>query len=201
MGYKFKRLDSVRFIDLEKLEQTSPRLFKVARRCLSLHGDLERIPPIDIALQLDDWFDKHYPEINFDFQKEVLEIRERENKRLKAERDKRAGLARLDSYTQQGLEPTEANAQAVQSWLDANTRGYWSTEGVDTAVESLGPRGSNTLAWKQAAAPVVRPKPKRAVVARLSNGEERLPLNTTNAVLRRSSKEQVQDWLARRRAK
>jgi hypothetical protein len=104
-----------------------------------------------------------------------------------------AGLERMEFHATQGLERTEANAQLVQKWLDANCRGFWSVAGVDSAISNL--RGQ--LTWVQKAEPAPAPKPK---IEYLPNGEERLPLNVPNAVLRRASKEQAADWLKRQRS-
>jgi hypothetical protein len=115
-------------------------------------------------------------------------------KKGKANQDRDAGVARLLEWSRTGnLEDTKPNSEHISNWLRDNVKGYVCVQNIDTAIECLGPKGINVLTWRKAE-PTPAPKPK---IEYLPNGEERLPLNVPNAVLRRASKEQAKDWLRR----
>jgi hypothetical protein len=99
--------------------------------------------------------------------------------------NKRAAIARMEFYaSDQGLERSEANAALVEKWLSANRHG-WSVSSVDAAISNL--RGQ--LSWVKE--PPAAPKPKPVV---WSPGMP-LPPNATEAMLRRSTPQQIREWL------
>jgi hypothetical protein len=107
------------------------------------------------------------------FQEELAELVKTESRRHQIERDKAAGLARLQQYAdEQNLLETPENAALVQKWLDEKVKGYWSAGGVDAAVANL--RGQ--LKWRPKVAPT--PPPSKPKPELLPNGEPRLPLGT-----------------------
>jgi hypothetical protein len=129
-----------------------------------------------------------------------MDISKNEERRRieKAAADEEAGVRRLEQYAEQGLAEVPENAQAVQEWLNANLKGYWSAAGVDAAIQNLGPRGTNVLRWKpkQSATPA---PPAPAAARTLSNGEPELALDADERAMRKASVVQLRDLSARRR--
>jgi len=115
--------------------------------------------------------------------------------------DERGAKIRLQRFAdEEGLLPTDENAATVKAYLDRELKGYLSAKGVELAVLNEGPRGRNLLKFRP---PVAQPPPAPVVSAEvhqtLSDGTTQLPLDVSNAVLQRASKEQARDWLARTR--
>jgi hypothetical protein len=126
---------------------------------------------------------------------------ERENQQdMKFRADAAEAKARLQQYVdEQGLEPSQHNLDVISAWLRQNLKGYWSSTGIDVAIQTLGPRGTDTLRWKPKVAepPPAPPPPAEPteVLGNLPNGEPRLPLD--KPIPPKASKEQAKDWLDR----
>ncbi len=128
------------------------------------------------------------------FNADMDALAQSERKRLQTERDRAAGLARLQQYAdEQGLAETEENAALVQKFLDEKVKGYWSAAGVDAVIANL----RSQLKWRPKVAPTPPPPPAEPVRL-LDNGQPELPLNASFAQMRAASKDQLQD-LSRRR--
>ncbi len=123
----------------------------------------------------------------------------RENDRdVQRRADEAAARNRLAQYmTEQGLEDTEANADAIRQWLDQNVKGYLSEQGIDLAIQWLGPRSKNVLTWKKAAPVVVVEEPAEPTEVLES---WQLPLDADEHVMKRADVRAVKDLLHRRRA-
>jgi hypothetical protein len=82
--------------------------------------------------------------------------------------------------------------------------GYWSREIVDAAIANLGPKGTNKLTWRPKEAPAPPPPPSKPepveVLGTLPNGEPKLPLDSSEAVLRKASLAQVKEWRIRKKS-
>lgn len=120
---------------------------------------------------------------------------------IKTQADAKLATDRIEQYAvEQGLARTPENVAKIQLWLDSNVRGYWSTAGVDAAIQNLGARGTNVLTWEQkVVAPAPEPESTEPVevLSLLPDGRMQIPLETTPAVLRKASKDQAKDWLKR----
>src|SRR6266581_4043823 len=78
----------------------------------------------------------------------MAEIEAEQRADLKARADEAAAVARADQYVnEQGLEPSDHNANAIKTWIGHNWKGYFSSAGMDVAIANLGPRGTNVLRW------------------------------------------------------
>lgn len=116
---------------------------------------------------------------------------------LKRAVDQKQGLDRLQQYVvEQGLAEDPANAAAIQQWLDENVKGYWSAQGVDLAIQWLGPRSKNVLKWAPKAAP---PPPPPAAPTEILEPWQ-LPLDADEAMMKRASVRALKDLIERRRA-
>ena len=131
------------------------------------------------------------PQVNMD---ELLREQQIE---IEASTDKQRGINRLNEYAAAGLGDTQANADAIRTWLNENLRGYLSEQGVDLAVQWLGPRGKNVLTWRpKEAPPQAIPEP--------AGGETlepwRLPLDADERTMKAASVKSLQDLIKRRRS-
>ncbi len=139
--------------------------------------------------------------------RELMDVSKNEERRRVAllldqqARDEDAFEARLEEWGRSGLETTQENANAIVDWIKQNPqlKGYFSAQAADLAVAWLGPKGSNALTWKPQAEvpPLVESAEPTEILEPLPNREPRLPLDVDNATLRRASKEQAKDYLAR----
>jgi len=119
--------------------------------------------------------------------------------RRKREADEKAGLARLQQYvTERGLLENDQNLQALRKFMDEHPqiKGIITPGTIDATISHLGPKGQNVLRWAQPK-PATSPQPVPAVEY-LPNGEVRLPLDSSEAVMRRASVTQLRDLSARR---
>jgi hypothetical protein len=141
------------------------------------------------------------PEPQVDIAAHAREVVAREEAELKRITDESRGIARLQQYSdEQGLEETPENLAAVQTFIDASpVKGYWSREIVDAAIANLGPKGTGQLTWRKTEQPAPTPAEPTEVLGILRNGETQLPLDTSEAVLRKASLPQIRDWQSRKR--
>jgi hypothetical protein len=93
---------------------------------------------------------------------DMNELLREEEAAMQRAADQAAARNRLHEYEVNGLEDTQHNADAIRTWLDDNVKGYPSKQGVDLAIQWLGPRGKNVLTWRKAeAAPPPSPEPEQ----------------------------------------
>jgi hypothetical protein len=130
--------------------------------------------------------------------KDAMDVSKNEERR-RIERqaaDENAFIARLQEYERVGLEPTPKNADKIVAFIKNHPqlKGHLSAAAADVAIAWLGSKG---LTWKPKEAPAPPPPEPAEVLGTLPNGEPRLPIDVDNATLRRASKEQAKDYLAR----
>lgn len=107
--------------------------------------------------------------------------------------DKAGAAQRLEQYAAtQGLLPNDHNFLAIQDWIVANAKGYWSAAGVDAAITAIN-IGTDTLQWASRAAPVAAAPTEH--LRKLDDGTTQLPLDTTPG--KQHSSAQLKDWLKR----
>ena len=193
----YKKLGKIPIADLMlSLKQKAPDLFEEIAPHMNWSDGTARISQ-SLAQKLDDWLVAQESPYIDPHHAEMAEIRVRENKRIREERDHKAALVRLQKYAdEQGLAETEKNTALVKDWIDASyAKGYWSPGNVDAAISFLGPRGSNILQWRPkvvAPPPVATPKPWKP--------GDPLPDNATVAQLHAASVEEV-EWKRRKQGK
>ncbi len=113
-------------------------------------------------------------------------------------RDADAGIARLQQYVdEQGLEESSANLAAVQAFIDAQVKGYWSSEIVDAAIQNLGPKGTNVLKWAPKPAPVPPPPEPAEPAEHLEPWQ--LPIDADERMMKASTTKALLDLNLRRR--
>jgi hypothetical protein len=114
----------------------------------------------------------------------------------KAEENK--AIARLDEWAEPpyGLILNDYNLQVLRDHFQQNVLPFNSAN-VDAAVNALKDKLQFAV-YSLMLRPAEEPQPKE-VLGKLRNGEKQLPLASTQADLRRASKEQVADWLERTR--
>jgi hypothetical protein len=194
----YKKLGQTPIVDLMlSLKQKAPDLFEEIAPHVNFNDGTARISQ-SLAQKLDDWLVAQEPPYRDTFHEETEKIRVNENKRIREERE---AQARLQQYVdEQGLLDNEYNANSIAKFIQTSNKmtafkGRFTPQSVDLAIEWL--RASKILQWRSE---VVAPPPAaKPTVERLPNGEERLPSDTTNAILHRSSKAQVKDWIERKR--
>lgn len=195
-------------VNLDRLQQENPRLHRVLVRMCRLGDasgsvDINPAPLSEFNLGELQEFLKAESQPPPPPVAERLSLSEMETDRTERLRlsDLERGLARLQQYvSEQGLAEDKANAAAVQEWLNANVKGYWSQQGVDAAIANLGPRGTNILIWKpKVVAPPPQPEEPKEVLGTLRNGEPQLPLDASEQIMKKASVAQLKDLIDRRR--
>ncbi len=134
---------------------------------------------------------------------DMAEVLREEQADMKRAADQQQAVLRLKEWAVAGLEDTQTNADLIKDFIEkSDVHGYLSREIVDAAVANLGPRGTNQLTWKPKEAPAPPPEPAEPaeLLSTLPDGTKQLPLDVDNATLRRASKDQARDWLARTNA-
>jgi hypothetical protein len=113
---------------------------------------------------------------------------------VKAEENK--ALVRLDDWAAKpyGLLLNDYNYQVLRDHFQQNSLPLTVTN-IDSAVNTLKDKLQWAI-WSTMLRPTEEPG---EVLGRLRNGEKQIPLASSEAVLRKASKEQVADWLERTR--
>jgi len=188
-------------IDLDKLKISRPALFRKVAHRLGYTGD-----PFELVLGVREIRDS---EIDPDLQRlltfwistekpaapAVEEPSEPQIEPLLSEEelvqratDQARGFARLQQFSdEQGLEESPANCSLVDVWL--SERGFlWSADNVDKAVLSL----KDVLTWKpKTVEPPPTPEPTEVLA------DWQLPLNASEAQLKKSDPKALKDYLSR----
>jgi hypothetical protein len=205
-------------IDMDALRESAPRLHRVVLKHLGGQDfgvrdiDLFALPQFTRG-ELFGWVTEH------EFQKrlkavkqqpaapvvekpgvpqiDMAELEREEQAAIHKSADETSARNRLNEYATAGLENTQQNAAASKQWLQDNVKGYLSEQGVDLAVQWLGPRGKNvlTLRKQEAPPPPPTPEPMIEVLEPLPNGEPRIPLDAQPT--KQHSTAQLKDYLAR----
>ena len=206
-------------VDLARLKILRPALFRTTVGQLGYTGDPfmlvlgvreirdGELDP-DLAARLQVWISTEKPaapvvEEPAEEQIDMGALLKEEQVDMKRRADETAAKQRLNEYAEVGLEDTQANAKLIQDFVNNSAvKGWWSREIVDAAVANLGPKGTNQLTWKPKEAPAPPPEPAEPaeLLSTLPDGTKQLPLDVDNATLRRASKDQARDWLARTNA-
>jgi hypothetical protein len=112
--------------------------------------------------------------------------------------DREAARARLQQYADvHGLSETDENFRLIEEWVKSNLKGYWSATAVDLSIQWLGPRSKNILQWKPKEAPAPpepEPEPKEVLA------DWQLPIDASEAMMKKASVAALQDLIKRRRA-
>ena len=95
------------------------------------------------------------------------------------------------------LEDSKANSEYIRQWLEKNVKGYISVDAINTAIDCLGPRGTNVLTWRKPSPTPPAPKPTETPDT-CKDGKPQLPLGTQPQ--RHHSIEQLRDLDRRERA-
>jgi hypothetical protein len=186
----YKKLGKTSLLDLTRiLIESAPALFAEFESCprnrdgtVTLSQSLAQ--RIDYVL-VQDSVKSHFAKLR----EEDDKIHKEAHRRLKIERLHKEGLDRLECYArEQGLERTEANAKAVDEWIN-RVYHIWQPNAVDAAIKALRDR----LTWVKAETPQSEPQEL------LPNGEPRLALGTTPS--RKHSIEQLRDLDQRQRGR
>ena len=200
-------------VDLDKLKISRPALFRNVAQQLGFTGDPfvlilgtrdikdGELQP-DLAARLQVWIstDKTLPPVEEPVEEKVDmdALLKEEQLNMKRAADETGAKQRINEYAGVGLENTQANAKLIQDFVNNSAvKGWWSREIVDACIANLGPKGTNQLTWKKSAPAPPPPAEPVEILGTLRDGTRQLPIDIDNATLRRASKDQAKDYLAR----
>ena len=202
MSITLDPLSAQRGVDLDRLKARFPALYQIVVRQTGLTTGIHAL---DFNLFLEGSH-KYLAECSVRLPAEpqisMAQLEREEQADIQRRIDEAAGHNRLEQYArEQGLEDTQANADAIRTWLQENVKGYLSEKLIDAAVANLGPRGKNVLTWRKPEAPqppAPSPEPAEEVLGKLPDGTTQLPLDVTPN--KKHSTLQLKDWLKRTNA-
>ncbi len=173
-------IDTVDKIDLPKLLRTYPLLYKITKDFLGPDGSIPKDLPADIKDRLDGWLVINYSGTRT----HGFGVQPQQPEPPKVQQPE----------PQQPLQSvSKEQAEYLKRWLPGRKGGLTTSEREqrEAAAKPITPPPPPQ--------PVVTVPPPPPAVRYLPTGEPELALDATNADLHRSSKEQVQDWIERKR--